>query len=225
MDTEVLEKKIEALEHAQAESTMKPDLERRFLEVLCRDYTAVYHVGLKDDFVEPLTVSSVANAAKIPQMLQRIRSSYTEIIRLYCDKYVAPANSKEFLRVMQRESLLEELSKKGRVVYRYESVPNAAGQRFFEVQIVCIDEREFDGNVILAFHHIDDIMTIEQKYQWELEKLAYLDSLTGLENRAAFTRELNAFENKPNAACIVADVNNLKPVSYTHLTLPTNSRV
>ena len=161
MDTEVLEKKIEALEHAQAESTMKPDLERRFLEVLCRDYTAVYHVGLKDDFVEPLTVSSVANAAKIPQMLQRIRSSYTEIIRLYCDKYVAPANSKEFLRVMQRESLLEELSKKGRVVYRYESVPNAAGQRFFEVQIVCIDEREFDGNVILAFHHIDDIMTIE----------------------------------------------------------------
>lgn len=112
MDTEVLEKKIEALEHAQAESTMKPDLERRFLEVLCRDYTAVYHVGLKDDFVEPLTVSSVANAAKIPQMLQRIRSSYTEIIRLYCDKYVAPANSKEFLRVMQRESLLEELSKR-----------------------------------------------------------------------------------------------------------------
>lgn len=112
MDTEVLEKKIEALEHAQAESTMKPDLERRFLEVLCRDYTAVYHVGLKDDFVEPLTVSSVANAAKIPQMLQRIRSSYTEIIRLYCDKYVAPANSKEFLRVMQRENLLEELSKK-----------------------------------------------------------------------------------------------------------------
>ena len=101
MDTEVLEKKIEALEHAQAESTMKPDLERRFLEVLCRDYTAVYHVGLKDDFVEPLTVSSVANAAKIPQMLQRIRSSYTEIIRLYCDKYVAPANSKEFLRVIQ----------------------------------------------------------------------------------------------------------------------------
>ena len=112
MDTEVLEKKIEALEHAQAESTMKPDLERRFLEVLCRDYTAVYHVGLKDDFVEPLTVSSVANAAKIPQMLQKIRSSYTEIIRLYCDKYVAPANSKEFLRVMQRESLLEELSKR-----------------------------------------------------------------------------------------------------------------
>ena len=58
MDTEVLEKKNEALEHAQAESTMKPDLERRFLEVLCRDYTAVYHVGLKDDFVEPLTLLS-----------------------------------------------------------------------------------------------------------------------------------------------------------------------
>ena len=37
MDTEVLEKKIEDLENAQAESTMKTDLERRFLEVLCRD--------------------------------------------------------------------------------------------------------------------------------------------------------------------------------------------
>ena len=116
MDTEVLEKKIEALEHDQAESTMKLDIERRFLEVLCRDYTAVCYVELNNDVVEPLTVSSIANAARIPGMLPRTRSSYTDVIRIYCDRYVAQANRKEFSRVMQKENLLKELSKKGRVI-------------------------------------------------------------------------------------------------------------
>lgn len=73
--------------------------------------------------------------------------------------------------------------------------------------------------MIVAFHHIDDIVTLEQRYRWELEKIAYIDSLTGLENRAAFTKELMAYEQNGNAACVVADVNNLKLCNdrYGHL--------
>ncbi len=210
MNTETLEKKIEILEHEQAENSMKLGTERRFLDVLCRDYTSVSYVNLYNDIVEPLKIASNANASRISKIQTRKESSYTEIIRLYCEKYVAEANKKEFMRVMRREYLLDELSKKERVVYRFESIPNMAGHRFFEVQVICIDEENFDGTVIVAFHHIDDIVTIEQKYQWELEKIAYVDALTGLENRAAFTRELIAFANNSGAACIVADVNNLK---------------
>lgn len=209
-NTKTLEKKIEILEQAQAENSMKLGTERRFLEVLCRDYTSVSYANLRSDIVEPLMISSVANVSKISQIQPRKKSSYTDVIRIYCERYVADVNRKEFMRVMDKDYLLSELSKKGRVVYRYESVPNMAGQRFFEVQVVCVDEENFDGMVIVAFQHIDDIVTIEQKYQWELEKIAYVDALTGLGNRSAFTRELEAFADNPDAACIVADVNNLK---------------
>lgn len=210
MNTETLEKKIEILEHAQAENSIMLGTERRFLDVLCRDYTTVHYADLGNDISEPLKIAPSANASRISELQIRKKNSYTESIRLYCDKYVSDANKKEFMRVMQRDYLLDELSKKGRVVYRYESIPNMAGHRFFEVQVVCIDEKNFDGTVIVAFRHIDDIVTIEQKYQLDLEKIAYIDALTGLENRSAFTRELASFENIKSAACIVADVNNLK---------------
>lgn len=219
MNIETLEKKIETLEHAQAENSMKLDIERRFFEVLCRDYTTVHYADLINDIAEPLKIAPDANASRLTQVKAHSKINYTQTINAYCENYVAENNKKEFLKVMQKEKLIDELSQKGRVVYRYESIPNMAGHRYFEVQVVSINEKNFDGSVIVAFHHIDDIVTLEQRYRWELEKIAYIDSLTGLENRAAFTKELTAYEQNGNAACVVADVNNLKLCNdrYGHL--------
>lgn len=219
MDIETLEKKIETLEHAQAENSMKLGIERRFFEVLCRDYTTVHYADLINDIAEPLKIAPDANASRLTQIKAHSKINYTHTINAYCENYVAENNKKEFLKMMQKDNLIGELSQKGRVVYRYESIPNMAGHRYFEVQVVSVNEENFDGNVIVAFHHIDDIVTLEQRYRWELEKIAYIDSLTGLENRAAFTKELMAYEQNGNAACVVADVNNLKLCNdrYGHL--------
>lgn len=43
-----------------------------------------------------------------------------------------------------------------------------------------------------------------------LERLAYIDALTGLENRAAFSKKMSESENVDNIACVILDVNNLK---------------
>lgn len=219
MNIETLEKKIETLEQEQAENSMKLDIERRFFEVLCRDYTTVHYADLMNDIAEPLKISPGANASRLTQVKARTKINYTQTISAYCEKYVADSSKKEFLKVMRRENLIEELTTSGRVVYRYESVPNMAGHRYFEVQVVSINEDNFDGNVLVAFHHIDDIVTLEQRYRWELEKIAYIDSLTGLENRAAFMRELEQYGDNADAACVVADVNNLKLCNdrYGHL--------
>lgn len=219
MNLETLEKKIENLEHAQAEGSVKLDMERRFFDVLCRDYTTVNYVDLVNDVIEPLKIDLDANASRLAELQKNRKINYTEVIRNYCDKYVAEGSKSEFLSVLDREKLLRELPETGRIVYRYESVPNKAGQHYFEAQVVCVDENNFDGNVLLAFHHIDDIVTLEQRYRWELEKIAYIDSLTGLENRAAFTRELEQYGDNADAACVVADVNNLKLCNdrYGHL--------
>lgn len=194
----------------QVKSSMKLNIERRFLEVICRDYTTVHYANLEQDIAEPLKVGEDANASKISQIKLRQTASYTESVTYYCEQYIADKDKKEFLRVMDRAHLLEELSKADRFVFRYESIPNMAGHRYFEVQVVRIKEDNFDGSVIVAFHHIDDIVSSEQKYQMELEQLAYRDALTNMGNRAAFTKELSACGQCPTAACVVSDVNNLK---------------
>lgn len=194
----------------QTETIRNLVTERQFLNVICRDYTSVYYADFKNDIVEPLKMELSENASQISRIRLREKVGYTETIEIYCERYVTEANKKEFLKVMQREYLLQELSKAERFIYRYESVPNKAGHRYFEVQFVRINEDEFDGNVIAAFRHIDDMVDMEQRYRRKLEELAYLDALTKLGNRAAFKKELVACEENRKVACVVADVNNLK---------------
>lgn len=202
----------------QMEMHRKLSAERQLLDVLCRDYTAVYFANLKEDMAEPLKIALNANATQIARIQVRKQIGYTQNVKNYCECYVKESQKKEFLRVMDNEHLLQELEKTERFVYRYESIPNKAGHRYFEVQVMRVSEPDFDGNVMVAFHHIDDIITKEQKYELELEKTAYSDALTQLGNRALFTRDLISLEQDQSASCVVADVNNLKPCNdrYGH---------
>lgn len=184
--------------------------ERQFLEVICRDYTSVYYVDLKNDVAEPIKMALRGNAVKMDRIQVRERIGYTATYRSYCNKFVTESNRKEFLHVMDRKFLLNVLTDTDRYIYRYESLPNPAGHKYFEVQIFRVREEDFDGKVIVGFHHIDDMVTKELRYQWELEKMVFTDALTGIGNRAAFTREMTAFDEQEKAACVIADVNNLK---------------
>lgn len=194
----------------KTEANLKLGTERQLLEVICRDYTTVHYADLKTDIAEPLKVALSANASQISRIQLRKKASYTEMVKDYCDEYVADVNQKEFLKVMDRVHLLQALSVSDRFVYHYESIPNREGHRYFEVQVVRVREDCFDGNVIVAFRHIDDVVAIEQKYQRELEEIAYSDALTRMGNRAAFTKALLSYEQYQDAGCVVADVNNLK---------------
>ena len=184
--------------------------EHQFLEVICRDYTSVYYVDLFNDVAEPIKVALSGNAVKMDRIQVRERIGYTETYQNYCNKFVTESNKKEFLHVMDRKFLLKVLEETDRYIYRYESLPNPAGHKYFEVQIFRVREDDFDGKVIVGFHHIDDMVTKELRYQWELEKMAYTDALTGIGNRAAFSREMTALDEQEQAACVIADVNNLK---------------
>ena len=184
--------------------------EHQFLEVICRDYTSVYYVDLFNDVAEPIKVALSGNAVKMDRIRVRERIGYTETYENYCNKFVTESNRKEFLHVLDRNFLLKVLADTERYIYRYESLPNPAGHKYFEVQVFRVREEDFDGKVIVGFHHIDDMVTKELRYQWELEKMAYTDALTGIGNRAAFSREMTALDEQEKAACVIADVNNLK---------------
>ena len=174
-----------------------------------------FYADLNEDFYEPLKIAANANASKISQIQIRQKVNYTDSVRHYCEKYVSDEYKKRFAASLDRKYLIKELSQADRFVFRYQSTPNMAGHRYFEVQIIRINQEKFDGKVIVAFHHIDDIVTKEQTYQLELEKTAYQDALTGIGNRSAFTKEMQTYGENPEAACIVADVNNLKLQIWT----------
>ena len=94
--------------------------ERPFLDVICRDYTSVHYADLRNDIAEPLKVALSGNAIKMDRIRVREKIGYTDTVKGYCDHFVAGGNKKEFLRVMDRKFLLQELSKSDRYVYRYE---------------------------------------------------------------------------------------------------------
>lgn len=71
---------------------------------------------------------------------------------------------------MDIQNLKNELKNKERLVFRYRSVPNLLRQQYFETVIVRISLTVSDYKLLLGFRHIDDIVAIEQKKQFELEQ-------------------------------------------------------
>ncbi len=209
MKINTLQKELEVTDYKiPQESSEEIETERMFIDVLCRNYTTVHYADLKNNTAKTLKMASSANATKVLPGKIRKKFCYTTMVERYCEQFVI--NKKEFLKVMQLEYLIDVLTKAEKFVYRYESIPNKSGNRYFEVHVVRVNENEFDGNALVAFCHIDDVVAKEIKYQRELEKIAYSDGLTGIGNRVLFRRSLSEYENKCNMACVVADVNNLK---------------
>ena len=144
--------------------------ERMFLEVLCRDYTAVYYFDLKKDTLEILKMDKNANPVNMFGAQLRKKLNYSKEMIRYCDLYVNDSKQKEFLKIMNRDYIREKLKDSERFVYRFESNPNLSKHKHFEVQALRIIDQEFDDTAILAFRHIDHIIADENEKKRQLEQ-------------------------------------------------------
>lgn len=144
--------------------------ERMFLEVLCRDYTAVYYFDLKNDTLEILKMDKNANSVNMFGTQLRKKLNYSKEMIRYCSLYVIESEQKGFLRAMNRDYIREKLKDSERFVYRFESNPNLSKHRHFEVQALRVVDQEFDDTAILAFRHIDHIVADENERKKQLEE-------------------------------------------------------
>lgn len=144
--------------------------EQQFLDVLCRDYTSVYYVDLEKNTLEPFKLDRVANAANFISAENPGPFNYTEMIETYSRKYVAPESVTFFENTMNIVNLKNELKYKERIVFRYRSVPNLLRQQYFETIVVRISTTSLNYQLLLGFRHIDNIVALEQKRQFELEQ-------------------------------------------------------
>ena len=144
--------------------------ERLFLEVLCRDYTAVYYFDLNNDTIEILKMDKNANTVNMFGTQIRKKINYTMEMTRYCNSYVVEKDHQQFLKEMSKEHIREVLIDSERFVYRFESNPNLSKHRYFEVQALRIINEKFDNTAILAFRHIDHIIAEENERKKQLKQ-------------------------------------------------------
>lgn len=152
--------------------------ERMFLDVLCKDYTSVYYLDLKHDSAEVIKVADEAHATKMFSNESRKAYCYSKYIQLYASRFVSEFNRTEFLYQMNLDHIIQSLKKADRFIYRYQSVPNLSQHCYFEIQVVLVQNEGFEDTALLAFRHIDDIITAEQKYQQDLEEALQKEKLS-----------------------------------------------
>lgn len=146
--------------------------ERNFLEVLCRDYTSVYYFDLQANTLEILKMDTNANAANLVGEQLRKKFDYPSQMKIYCEKFVNEKQRKEFLSVMNHDSIQDKLSKASRFAYRYTSKPNKDGHQYFEAQVLRLNKDQFDQTAILGFKQIDDIIKLEKEQrQHKIDKI------------------------------------------------------
>lgn len=65
--------------------------------------------------------------------------------------------------------LKEELNKRDKISFNYESIPNNLGQKYFAIQAAKVYEDENDFYILLGFRFVDDILVKEKAIQEQLE--------------------------------------------------------
>lgn len=156
----------------QGNKTLAMDLfaERRFLDVLARDYYTVYHVDLNTDTSVLLKSDPAITATKISNSQLRKPKCYSQRISQYANLYVVDGSRQDFLRQTNRDFLMKALETSQRHSFRYRSLPNEAGYQYFEAQLIRLNSTRWDGHMLLAFRYIDDVIDAEQKHQMEIEE-------------------------------------------------------
>lgn len=140
--------------------------EKKVLDQLCIDYTAVYQVNVDTGAFNVLHLASGTNASRL---MGQDYASYDEFTDHYVEAYLYP-EAREALRSWLRvENIRKMLSEQPRVTGHYESMPTPSGQRFFEAQIVRTYDAQGQMYALIGFRRIDPIMERETAVQKKLK--------------------------------------------------------
>lgn len=163
--TELLEQRNRSLEISLSDL----EREKKFLSVLSTDYISVYCVDLELDTIEPLKIDSSANVTKVGSMKPGKVLCYSDLIRSYYNKFVIKESAPDFMDILSADHITNHLAVHGKLSYRYQVTPNAAGQEHFEAEVFPFDS-DSTTKVIIGFRHIDELVSYEQNSRRQLQE-------------------------------------------------------
>ena len=140
--------------------------EKKVLDQLCTDYTAVYNVDVDTGAFEILHIVQDTNASRL---MDRNYTNFDEFSDVYLDTYFYPEAREAFRAWLRVANLRKLLAEQPRVTNHYESMPTPSGHRFFEAQVVRTHDAEGRMYALIGFRCIDDIMERETAIQKKLK--------------------------------------------------------
>ena len=156
------------MRNRKLKSTLEEQMaERRLLDKICADFTAVYYVELNTGSFEILHINDGTNAKK---MNLKQGDNFNSSADQYAVQYLYEKERQEFKDWISTGHLKEQLSRKERITYHYRSKPNPNQHEFFEAQAAKIYEDEKHFFALVGFRHIDDIMEKETTIQNQLKQ-------------------------------------------------------
>lgn len=137
--------------------------ETYLVDALASDYRSIFRCNLTKDTIE--TIKGV------PRHPNGTSGVFSEWVRQAYDQYIIHASAPDFLSFFDRKHLLAALSEKKILHYRVETIPNADGLTYFEVQIAPLHSVE-DGQhkIAIGIRSIDDLVLREKCRTKEKEK-------------------------------------------------------
>lgn len=201
----ITSERIDDMVQAERQHQAEIEAQREYLDVLCWDYTAVYRVNLQRDAVIPLKVKPKTYVAQMPQFHMNREYPYEKYLKKYCEAFVAPEDRAYFMQRLSPDRLYGELRTAPRFVFRYHSITTPGGYSHFEAQAIRMQNTLEEGDILLGFRHVDDVVAMERQHEEELsaERL-YLDMLSrdytsvyhvDLERNTALPLKLNLEES------------------------------
>lgn len=140
--------------------------EKKVLDQLCTDYTAIYYVDVDTGAFSILHVAQDSNANRLAS---RAYTDFDEFTDCYVNTYLYPEARAPFRAWLSVAHIRELLSEKPRVTGHYESMPTPNGHQFFEAQIVRTHDEQGKMYALVGFRCIDEIMRRETTIQKKLK--------------------------------------------------------
>ncbi len=140
--------------------------EKKVLDQLCTDYTAVYQVNVDTGTFNVLHIASGTNASRL---LEREYTDFEAFTDRYVETYLYPEKREALRSWLRMANIRKMLSEQPRVTGHYESMPTPTGHRYFEAQIVRTQDAQGQMYALIGFRCIDAIMEQEKSVQQELK--------------------------------------------------------
>lgn len=140
--------------------------EKKVLDQLCTDYTAVYQVNVDTGIFNALHIASGSNASRL---MDRDYTDFDAFTDRYVETYLYPEERERFRSWLRVANIRKLLSEQSRVTGHYESVPTPDGHRYFEAQIVRTYDAQGKMHALIGFRCIDGIMEREKAVQQKLK--------------------------------------------------------
>ena len=156
----VLLQDITAYKNSQIRLKKAEDAE---VMALCIDYTSAYICDLKKNEVRSLKIGRATHGSIDPT--EDMVFPYTELLQHYYDRLMIKDSAPNYLEEFKAENLMQYLTDHEYLVSRHQTVPNPAGNRYFEVKAVKLYADQNSFNVIIGFRPIDEEVKQELEHQ------------------------------------------------------------